>query len=181
MITVVNTPDSMPAANSWGYLPRGNRSETLTQHSKWRAERLLYHKIFLLHTRLAVELEMRPLLLISAEVPHQCIIRAKHLRSLGFKALVPTATISQLFTAIVFANIPHTCGFYTAFPIDFYSQQSLLPTVSRILLSDLSLHASPCLCSQQPHFCNPSEVLCCCRVCPASLHHPPTLCIYFHI
>lgn len=116
---------------------------------------------------------MRPLLLISAEVPHQCIIRAKHLRSLGFKALVPTATISQLFTAIVFANIPHTCGFYTAFPIDLYSQQSLLPTVSRILLSDLSLHASPCLCliSVTPErFCAVVELSCQPASSPHTLH-----------
>lgn len=79
----------------------------------------------LFHTRLAVELEVHPLLLISAEVPYQHIIRAKHLRSLGFKALVPTATITQLFTSIVFANIPCTCIFCYSIPHSF-----LLPTVS---------------------------------------------------
>lgn len=79
----------------------------------------------LFHMNMAVELETHPLLLIRAEVPCQCTIRAKHLRSLGLKALVLTATTTQLFISIQLANIPSPCIFCYSTPHSFS-----LPTVS---------------------------------------------------
>lgn len=100
------------------------------------------------------ELEMHPLLLIGAEVPHQCVIRAKHLTSLGFNMLVPTATITHLFISAVFVSIPYTCIFLLQHSPFIFTPSSLFFLQSPTLLSDPSFHTYSYLCSQEPPFCN---------------------------
>lgn len=138
----------------------------------------------LFHTKLTMELETHPLLLISAEVPHQCVISAKYLRSLRFKVLVPTATITQLFTSIVFANIPCTCIFCYSIPHSFLFQTASSSSL-HTLLCDPSFHMYSCLCSPEPPFCNlsvpHSSGLCHHRVCPTNLSSSHTFCTCFHV
>ena len=74
-----------------------------------------------------MELELHLLLLISAKVPHQCTIRAKHLGPLGFKMLVPTAIINSALhihcEELIFLVLTF---FAIALPIHFYPNSLFL-------------------------------------------------------
>lgn len=118
MITVVNTPDNMPAANSWGYLPQGNK-KTLTQLStkETKGRKTPISPDDAVPHEHGSGTWKASTTFISAVVPCQC--RAKHFRSLALKAVVPTATTTQLFISILFANTPSTWVFCYSVPHSF--------------------------------------------------------------
>lgn len=103
------------------------------------------------------------------------MIRDKHLRSLGFKALVPTATITQLFASIVFPNIPCTCIFCYSISHWFLYSDFLLQSPTLFAVTPASTHTPACaarsLLSGTSQFLTPSasaSVKCVLPTC----HHP---------